>query len=299
METYTGRQHDAIQRIAIRLRSFWVLTKFRQTALLLVTGVCTYTLTQGLPFNPLEGLWMAAALLFSVSGCTVLNMFLDRDIDARMKRTADRPLPAGDVRPAEALVFGILLSAIGLLLSFTLDVAFGFVVTAGFVLDLLVYTVWLKRRTPFSIILGGVSGGMPILAGRVLALGHVDAVGVLLAGSVLLWIPSHILTLAIRYADDYDRADVPMWPNVYGPRETRLFIAVANLLNTLVLTSAGAMLRTSRIPLLLLLGTSLGMFILSALQLVAPTERRNWVLFKAASLYMLASSLLLTLGSLL
>jgi protoheme IX farnesyltransferase len=192
-----------------------------------------------------------------------------------------------------------LLSAIGLLLSFTLDVAFGFVVTAGFVLDLLVYTVWLKRRTPFSIILGGVSGGMPILAGRVLALGHVDAVGVLLAGSVLLWIPSHILTLAIRYADDYDRADVPMWPNVYGPRETRLFIAVANLLNTLVLTSAGAMLRTSRIPLLLLLGTSLGMFILSALQLVAPTERRNWVLFKAASLYMLASSLLLTLGSLL
>jgi 4-hydroxybenzoate polyprenyltransferase len=89
-----------------------------------------------------------------------------------------------------------------------------------------------------------------------------------------------------------------MWPNVYGPRATRLFIAMANLLNTLILTSAGAMLRISRLPLLLLLGTSLGMFILSALQLVAPTERRNWVLFKAASLYMLASSLLLTLGSL-
>jgi protoheme IX farnesyltransferase len=225
-------------------------------------------------------------------------MFLDRDIDARMSRTAHRPLPAGDVRPAETLVFGVLLSAIGLILSFKLDLPFGLVVTAGFVLDLLVYTAWLKRRTPFSIILGGVSGGMPILAGRVLGLGRVDAIGVLLAGSVLLWIPSHILTLAIRYAHDYERAGVPMWPNAYGPRATRGFIAMANLLNTLVLTSAGAMLRISRLPLVLLLGTSLGMFILSALQLVAPTERRNWVLFKAASLYMLASSLLLTLGSL-
>jgi protoheme IX farnesyltransferase len=139
---------------------------------------------------------------------------------------------------------------------------------------------------------------MPVLAGRVLALGRVDAIGVLLAGSVLLWIPSHILTLAIRYADDYDRAGVPMWPNLCGPRATRLFIATANLLNTLVLTAAGTMLRIHPIPLLLLLGASLGMLTLSALQLVAPTERRNWVLFKAASLYMLASSLLLTLGSL-
>jgi protoheme IX farnesyltransferase len=298
MEIYTERQRAVIRCAAIRLRSFWALTKFRQTALLLVTGVCAYTLTRGLPFNPLEGLWMVTALLFSISGCTALNMFLDRDIDARMGRTADRPLPAGDVRPAEALVFGVFLSAIGLLLSFALDLPFGLAVTAGFVLDLLIYTAWLKRRTPLSIILGGVSGGMPILAGRVLGLGRVDAIGVLLAGSVLLWIPSHILTLAIRYADDYERAGVPMWPNVYGPRATRLFIAMANLLNTLILTSAGAMLRISRLPLLLLLGTSLGMFILSALQLVAPTERRNWVLFKAASLYMLASSLLLTLGSL-
>jgi protoheme IX farnesyltransferase len=241
---------------------------------------------------------MATALLFSISGCTALNMLLDRDIDARMRRTAHRPLPAGDVQPAEALVFGALLSAIGLLLSFALDLPFGLVVTAGFVLDLVVYTAWLKRHTPFSIVLGGVSGGMPILAGRVLALGRVDVIGVLLAGSVLLWIPSHILTLALRYTEDYERAGVPTWPNTYGPRATRLFIAMANLLNTLVLTSAGGMLHIHRLSLLLLICASLGMFILSALQLVAPTEGRNWLLFKAASIYMLASSLLLTLGSL-
>jgi protoheme IX farnesyltransferase len=287
-----------MRRTAIRLRGFWALTKFRQTALLLVTGICAYTLTQGLPFNPFEGLRMATALLLSISGCTALNMLLDRDIDARMSRTADRPLPAGDVGPAEALVFGGLLSAIGLSLSFALDLPFGLVVTAGFLLDLLVYTAWLKRRTPFSIILGGISGGMPILAGRVLALGRVDAVGALLAGSVLLWIPSHILTLALRYTDDYERAGVPMWPQAYGRRATRLFIAITNVLNTLILASAGMMLRIHRLSLLLLFGASLGIFALSAVQLVAPTERRNWVLFKAASFYMLVSSLVLTLGSL-
>jgi protoheme IX farnesyltransferase len=284
-----------MRRTAIRLRGFWALTKFRQTALLLVTGICAYTLTQGLPFNPFEGLRMATALLLSISGCTALNMLLDRDIDARMSRTADRPLPAGDVGPAEALVFGGLLSAIGLSLSFALDLPFGLVVTAGFLLDLLVYTAWLKRRTPFSIILGGISGGMPILAGRVLALGRVDAVGALLAGSVLLWIPSHILTLALRYTDDYERAGVPMWPQAYGRRATRLFIAITNVLNTLILASAGMMLRIHRLS---LFGASLGIFALSAVQLVAPTERRNWVLFKAASFYMLVSSLVLTLGSL-
>jgi len=173
------------------------------------------------------------------------------------------------------------------------------VVAAGFGLDLLVYTAWLKRRTPFSIVLGGVSGGMPILAGRVLALGRVDATGLLLASSVLLWIPSHILTLAIRYRDDYERARVPTWPTVYGTRATRLFIALANLVNAVVLTSAGLLLRVHHTSLLLLLGASIGMVVLSVLQLVNPTERLNWILFKVASIYMLSSSLLLTLGSLL
>lgn len=74
---------------------------------------------------------------------------------------------------------------------------------------------------------------MPVLVGRVLALSEVDGIGMLLASSVLLWIPSHILTLVIRYAADYDQAGIPTWPNVYGPRLTRLFIAIANLLNKL------------------------------------------------------------------
>ena len=281
-----------------RLADYWSLLKFRQTALLLITGFCSYALTRGLPFDPVEAVWMATGLLLSIGGCTALNMLLDRDIDAWMGRTADRPLAAGRMRPLEAIVFGGLLSVVGLVHSFGLDMRFGMVVALGFAFDLFVYTAWLKRRTPLSILFGGVSGGMPVLAGRVLALGRLDIVGILLAGSVLLWIPSHILTLALRYGDDYRQAGVPVWPNVYGRRATRLVIAGANLLNVLVLVICALLLRVHATAFVLLLGMSLGMFVLASLQLISPTDERNWLLFKVASLYMLASSLLLTVGAL-
>ena len=284
--------------VQARLADYWSLLKFRQTAMLLVTGFCSYALTRGLPLDSQEAVWMATGLLFSIAGCTVLNMLLDRDIDAQMGRTADRPLAAGRMRPFEAAAFGGALSVVGLAHCFALDLRFGAVVATGFAFDLLVYTIWLKRRTPLSIVFGGVSGGMPVLAGRVLALGRVDVVGILLAASILLWIPSHILTLALRYADDYRRAGVPVWPNVYGRRATGLVIAGANLLNVLILMTCALLLQIHGIVLILLLGISLVMFVLASLQLAAPTDERNWLLFKAASIYMLASSLLLTVGAL-
>ena len=103
-----------------RVGDFWALVKSRQTVLLLTTGFCAYVLTRGLPLDLLEAVWMAGGLLLSISGCTALNMLLDRDIDGRMTRTADRPLPAGRIRPLEAVVFGMMLSIAGLALSFGL-----------------------------------------------------------------------------------------------------------------------------------------------------------------------------------
>ena len=90
-----------------KLADYWYLIKFRQTALLLITGFCSYALAQGLPLDPLEAVGMAIGLLFSISGCTVLNMLSDRDVDAQMGRTTDRPLAAGRMRPFEALAFGV------------------------------------------------------------------------------------------------------------------------------------------------------------------------------------------------
>jgi protoheme IX farnesyltransferase len=287
------------QRAAIsRMIDLGALIKSRQTVLLLFTGLCAYVLTRGMPLDALETSWMAAGLFLLISGCTVLNMLLDRDIDARMKRTATRPVAAGRIRPGEALALGGALSLAGLGLSFRLDLRFGAVVALGFACDLLVYTAWLKRRTPLSILFGGVAGGMPVLAGRVLALGRVDLVGLLLGGSILLWIPSHILTLTIRHADDYQSAGVPTWPGVYGIRSTQTFIAMANLANTVVVEICALLLRVHPLMQAALLAASVGLCGLSIAQMTAPTERRNWLIFKLASLYMLLSSSLLTIGGL-
>jgi protoheme IX farnesyltransferase len=191
-----------------------------------------------------------------------------------------------------------MLSLLGLALALALDLRFGLLAALGFAIDLLVYTLWLKRRTSLSIMLGGISGGMPVLAGRALALGRVDLLGLLMACSVLFWIPSHNLTLAIHYAADYRRAGVPVWPNVYGLRSTQRLIAQANLLNTLALAACAFLLQVRAAALVALLGMSLGICVLSVRQWRAPTQQRNWLLFKLASLYMLAALLLLVGGAL-
>ncbi len=279
------------------LRDLFALTKFRQTLLLLITGVCAYALTLPGAIRWGELALATLALLASIAGCTALNMVVDRDIDAAMRRTARRPLAEGRLSVFTAIAFGAALSVVGLAIAWLLQPLFGFIVTAGFALDFGVYTLWLKRRTPTSILWGGLSGGMPALAGRSLALGRMDAIGVLLALAVLLWIPAHILSLSTRHADDYARAGVPVWPNVYGLRSAYRLIAGATMLNVAVLQLAGFMLLLAP-PVL----AALGVFgaALLALALVAwarPSDGNTWRLFKFASVYMLASFALLTLGA--
>jgi protoheme IX farnesyltransferase len=176
---------------------------------------------------------------------------------------------------------------------------FGLIVTIGFLIDLFIYTLWLKRLTPFSILWGGISGGMPAMAGRVLALGHVDSIGVLFALSIILWIPSHILTLIMYHAKDYEKARVPVWPNLYGLTATRRLIAAATLLNAVVFAASGLLLgihRTALLSLVLLSVLITGVAVWCA---VSPHERHDFMLFKAASCYMLLSFVLLTAGALL
>lgn len=279
------------------LRDLFALTKFRQTLLLLITGVCAYALTLPGAIRWDELALATLALLASIAGCTALNMVVDRDLDAAMRRTASRPLADGRLPLFAAVAFGAALSTTGLVVAWVLQPLFGLIVTTGFALDFGVYTLWLKRRTPTSILWGGLSGGMPALAGRSLALGHVDAIGALLALAVLLWIPAHILSLSTRHADDYARAGVPVWPNVYGLHATYRLVAGATMLNVAALQLAGFLLSLGAGIL-----AALGAFgaVLLALALAAwarPSDGNTWRLFKFASLYMLVSFALLTLGA--
>ncbi|MBC7257696.1 MAG: protoheme IX farnesyltransferase [Chloroflexi bacterium] len=279
------------------LRDLTALTKPRQTLLLLITGICAYALTLPGAIRWGELGLGTLALLAAIAGCTALNMVVDRDIDVLMRRTARRPLAAGHLPLSVAVAFGVSLSTAGLVLAWALQPLFGLLVTAGFVLDFGVYTLWLKRRTAASILWGGLSGGMPALAGRSLALGHVDAIGVLLALAVLLWIPAHILSLSTRHADDYARAGVPVWPNVYGLHATYRLIAGATMLNVAVLQLAGFLLRLGPAVLAALGAFGAALLALALMAWARPSDGNTWRLFKFASVYMLVSFAALTLGA--
>ncbi len=284
---------------ADKLHAYRALIKSRQTLLLLATGMAGYLSARPQSASWTDVLSLSLSLFAAISGTTALNMVLDCDIDARMERTAGRPIPAGVLSPTEATLFGAALISFGLATAFWADVVFGAVFAAGVLFDLLVYTLWLKRRSPWSIVFGGIAGGMPILAGRALGTGKVDGLGLLLALSVLTWIPAHIMPLSMKYADDYRRAGVPTWPTVHGFDSARRFIAVANGLRIVALVWAGWLLRIcpSSLALLGLLGTV--MLGLSMWSIGRPSSRLNDVLFKSASLHMLGSMILITLGALL
>jgi protoheme IX farnesyltransferase len=176
-----------------------------------------------------------------------------------------------------------------------MNTLYGLVVFAGLFFDVFVYTIWLKRRTCWSIVWGGVSGGMPILAGRALALGQIDIVGLLLAMAVLFWIPTHILTFSMRYFTDYQAARVPTFPSAYGFEATRAVIALSSIIAAASIGVAGVMIGVQAGVLRLMVVLSAGLLFLSFASVFRPSERSIFGLFKYASLYMLSSMILLTL----
>src|ERR1043166_2629296 len=212
-----------------KIRLYWPLIKSLQTGLLLATGLAGY-LSSRPPFNVLHLFGLATSLFLAISGSTIMNMWYDRDIDAKMKRTHMRPAASGKLDNREVFAVGIIISILGIGLAFLIAPLYGLVVLAGWFFDVIVYTVWLKRRTCWSILWGGISGAMPILSGRVLAVAQIEFVGILLALSILFWIPTHTLTYSMKFRNDYKNAGVPTFPATYGDWFTRLTIAVSSIL---------------------------------------------------------------------
>ncbi len=275
-------------------KKYWPLIKSLQTGLLLITGLAGY-MSSRCPVSHLPTmLALTGSLFLAISGSTVLNMWFDRDIDARMGRTQKRPLPLGLVKPSEALKLGLALSILGVGWALILDPLFGSVVFAGLFIDVLVYTVLLKSRTAWSMIWGGVSGGMPILAGRVLGLGELDWVGFALAASVLFWIPTHIMSFNIKYLEDYKNAGVPTFASVYGINVTRKVIAASSVLAAIIMGISAYGIGITVGYFRIMSFMSLGLLILAISSAIKPSEKLNFGLFKYASIYMLASMLLIS-----
>lgn len=281
-----------LKKATARMGLYWSLIKSLQTGLLLVTGLAGY-MSVRCPFtNWQELLGLTGSLFLAVSGSTVLNMWYDRDIDAKMGRTAKRPLPAGLVTPREAFLFGLLTGGAGIGWALAIDWRYGLIVFAGLFFDVVVYTIWLKRRTAWSIVWGGIAGGMPALAGRTLGAGQIDGVGLLLTLAVLFWIPTHILTFSMRHFDDYQRAGIPTFPSTYGFHNTRLVIAASSIIAAMAMAVAAYEIGMMVGCLRLIAVLSGGLLLLAAGSLLRPSAQINFGLFKYASLYMLSAMLL-------
>jgi protoheme IX farnesyltransferase len=278
-----------------KLRLYWPLIKSPQTGLLLATGLAGYMSASCPVTHWTTLLGLTASLFLTISGSTVLNMWYDRDIDSRMKRTHNRPLASGRVDQLDALRLGLLLAVVGVGWAVTIHPLYGLIVFAGLFFDVVVYTVWLKRRTAWSIVWGGISGGMPILAGRVLATGSLDWIGIVLSLSVLFWIPTHIMTFSMKYHEDYKAACVPTFPATYGFSVTRIIIAGSSVIAAISMGIAAYGIGMTWGYLRVLIPLSIGLLILAVLSLMKPSERVNFRLFKYASLYMLSSMLLLVI----
>jgi heme o synthase len=280
-----------------KIRLYWPLIKSLQTGLLLSTGVAGY-LSSRPPFELSTLLGLIFTLFLAISGSTIMNMWYDRDIDAKMRRTHKRPTVSGTLDPQEILIVGIVISILGVGGAVLMDPLYGLVVFSGWFFDVIVYTVWLKRRTCWSILWGGISGAMPILSGRVLAVGAIDQIGILLALSILFWIPTHTLTYSMKFRNDYKNAGVPTFPEKYGDRVTRLVIAISSVLAAISIGWASVLIGMSAGLLSLIAVLTAVMLVLAFATLRVHTDKMNFMLFRYASLYMLTAMIILSIQGL-
>jgi protoheme IX farnesyltransferase len=208
---------------------YFDLTKPKVQSLLLLTTVTTMEVA-GDPSVSRMALTCAGGYL-SAGGAGAINHYWDRDIDARMRRTADRPVPSGRVSPAAAVRFGLGLQlASFLLLSLTVNVLAASLALGGFVGYVGVYTMWLKRRTPHNIVIGGAAGAVPPLVAWAAVRGSLSWTAIYLFAIVFYWTPPHFWALSLLMKDEYAEVGVPMLPVVRGEAETRRQILLYSLL---------------------------------------------------------------------
>jgi protoheme IX farnesyltransferase len=207
-----------------RLRDYAILLKPRVMSLVVFTAMVGLVLAPGQP-SPVEAVVAVLCIALGAGAAGAINMWYDRDIDRVMARTMNRPLPAGRMQPLEALAFGIALAAasVAIMAVAVNAVAAGLLaLTIGYYV--LVYTIWLKRRTPQNIVIGGAAGAFPPMIGWAASSGEIGIGAIVLFAIIFLWTPPHSWALALFRKSDYARAGIPMLPVVAGEASTRRHI---------------------------------------------------------------------------
>lgn len=235
MSLFNGAVGERNWLIRQNLSSYLELFKLKQTALLITTGILGYLIASN---GRVEGSFyrIILSLSLAIAGTTGLNMYFDRDIDSAMFRTKKRPIPSRKIFPMTAFFLSSLLLFAGIILAFGVNLTVGGCVVSGFFIDLILYTLLLKRKTIFNIIVGSLAGGMPAVAGYSAFSGRIDFMGFSLLLLVSLWSMGHIWLISSYYIEDYKRAKIPTLPLTHGVRFTvKVSFVILLTINLLIL----------------------------------------------------------------
>ena len=267
--------------------AYFEVTKPKIWILLAFTAFGGFVVASGKEMPWITGIVMLLAVILGSAGANTLTNYIDRDIDAVMNRTKLRPLPTHRISPASrALIFGLILSIISLLLAASLNLLSFIFLLLGIFDNVIIYSRIMKRRSPLNIIMGGFSGGMPVLIGYVAVTNEVTIFSLLLAAIVVIWTPTHIWSLALHSKEDYAKVNVPMLPVVVKERTAVRIIAIASIL---------MMGFSLVIPLYYPLGLiyfisaailGVAMLVLNLWLFLKPTKEISWIVFKASSPYL-------------
>jgi heme o synthase len=206
------------------------LLKPRVMALVVFTGLIGLVVAPG-HLHPVLAFTAVLCIAVAAGAAGAINMWYDRDIDAVMRRTRRRPIPDGRIAPGEALGFGVTLGVASVLvMGLATNIASAVVLALSIAFYVFVYTIWLKRRTPQNIVIGGAAGAFPPVIGWAAVTGSVDLVPLTLFAIIFFWTPPHFWSLSLFASADYERAGVPMLPVVAGAKETRRQILLYTVL---------------------------------------------------------------------
>ena len=277
--------------VANTVRNYYELTKPKIWYLLVFTAFGA-ALTASLLFNisiqPLTWLLLIGGVAAGSAAADTLTGYNDRDIDAIMDRTRGRPIPSGRVSPQKALIFGLILTAISLIFSWFINIWAFALMAFGLFDNIIVYSKWLKRRSQINIILGGFSGAAPAMIGYVAVTTQNIEIGLVMAGLVFLWIPTHIWSLALHFKRDYTKAGIPMLPIVSSEKKSVRIIALTTLM-MVVFSILPFFFNQFGLIYLITAGIfGVAMIGVSIWLLTKPSEKVSWIVFKFSSPYLTA-----------
>ena len=277
------------ERVRLGFKEIVEVSKPRIIVLLVITAVTSMYAASKLVGPELDTLGLVHIIIagsLASAGSSALNHYYDRDIDPKMKRTSQRPIPSGRIPASQVLIYGLTVSCISVIYGyFMLNAVSAFFIALGIFSYVIIYTAWLKRLNSSNIVIGGIAGSAAAWAGWSAATGSMDLLGFLIGFLVFVWTPSHFWCLAMKIKDEYAQAEVPMLPVVIGMQKTSKYI----LANTIILLPYSLMISAFGMGLVytIIAAASGGLMLAYHYKLTKnPTSEFAWKAYKVTAPYL-------------